>query len=111
MAKYKPTHDNAKAEMDQDNGNSRYHFAQYEVFFQDAEGRIYVGLRWCDQSGPGIILDDTVLLPRFKLRPHDQPRSYSALPASCIHNSALYHCAIMPPRELRKYMSFNGEAV
>ena len=90
----------------------RYCFAQCEAFFQDGNGRTYVGLRWYDQSGPDII-DATVLQPRLKLRPHDQPRSYSILPASCIHNGALliangaHHYAIMSPRELREYESFN----
>jgi hypothetical protein len=104
----KPTRDNAKAEVAQDNGSSRYYFAQCEAFFQDSGG-----LRWYDQSGPGII-DGTVLLPRLKLRPHDQPRSYySVLPASCIHNGALlvangaHHYAIMSPRELKDHVSFN----
>jgi hypothetical protein len=101
-----------KAEIAQDNGSSRYYFAQCEAFFQDSKGHTYVGLRWYDQLGPGII-DGTVLLPRLKLRPHDQPRSYSVLPASCIHNGALLmasgarHHAIMSPRELKECVSFN----
>ena len=101
-----------KAEIAQDNGSSRYYFTQYKAFFQDSKGHIYVGLRWHDQSGPDII-DDTVLRPRLKLRPHDQPRSYSVLPASCMHNGALLmasgarHYAIMSPRELKEYVSFN----
>jgi hypothetical protein len=101
-----------KAEVTQDNGRNRYYFAQCKAFFQDSEGNTYVGLRWCDQSGPGII-DGTVLLPRLKLRPHDQPKSYSVLPASCIHNGALlmasstHHYATMSPRELKEYVSFN----
>ena len=101
-----------KVEVAQDNGTSRYHFAQCEAFFQDNKGSAYVGLRWYDQPGPEII-DGTVLLPRLKLRPHDQPGSYSVLPASCIHNGALlmasggHHHAIMSPRELREYISFN----
>ena len=108
----KPTRDNIKAEIAQDNGNSRYYFAQCEAFFQDRKGRTYVRLRWHDQSGPDII-DVPVLQLRLKLRPHDQPRSYSILPASCIHNGALvianggHHYAIMSPRELREYVSFN----
>jgi hypothetical protein len=105
----KLTRDNVKVEVAQDNGNCRYYFAQCEAFFQDGKGRTYVGLRWYDQSGPGVI-DSTVLLPRLKLRPHDQPRSYSVLPASCIHNGALiiangaHHHAIMSFRELKEYV-------
>ena len=104
--------DNVKVEIAQDNGSSRYYFAQCEAFFQDSKGDIYVGLRWYDQSGPDII-DATVLLPRLKLRPHDQPRSYSVLPASRVHNGALlmasstHHYATMSPRELKEYVSFN----
>ena len=109
----KPTTDNIKVEIAQDNGNSRYYFAQCEAFFQDGRGHTYVGLRWYDQSGPDII-DAAVLLPRLKLRPHDQPRSYSVMPASCIHNGALvmaqraHHYAVMSPRELKEYVSFNS---
>jgi hypothetical protein len=105
--------DNVKVEIAQDNGKTRYYFTQCEAFFQDGKGRTYVGLRWDDQSGPGIV-DVTVLLPRLKLRSHDQPRSYSVLPASCIHNGALmiangaHHYAIMSPRELKEYVSFNS---
>ena len=108
----KPARDNVKVEIADGNGTSRYYFAQCEAFFQDSKGEIYVGLRWYDQAGPDII-DSTVLLPRLKLRPHDQPRSYSVLPASCIHNGALlmasggHHYAIMSPRELKEYISFN----
>jgi hypothetical protein len=109
----KPTRDNVKAEIAQDNGSSRCCFAQCEACFQDDKGCALVGLRWHDQSGPEII-DGTVLLPRLKLRPHDQPRSYSVLTASCVHNDALlmangaHHCAIMPPRELEEHVSFNS---
>jgi hypothetical protein len=84
----KPARDNVKVEIAQDNGSSLYYFARCEAFFQDSKGRTYVGLRWYDQSGPDII-DGTVLLPKLKLRPHDQPRSYSVLPSSCIANGAL----------------------
>jgi hypothetical protein len=109
----KPTRDNAKVEVAQDNGNSRGHCVQCEAFFQDGKGRTYVGLRWHDQSVLGII-DVTVLLPRLKQRPNDQPRSYSVLPASCIHNGSLiiahgaHHFAIMSPRELKEHVSFNS---
>ena len=108
----KPARDNVKVEIAQDNGSSSYYFAQCEAFFQDSKGRIYVGLRWYDQSGPDII-DSTVLLPKLKLRPHDQPRSYSVLPSTCIANGALiiahgaHHYAIMSPRELKEYACFN----
>jgi hypothetical protein len=108
----KPARDNVKVEIAQENGSSRYYFAQCEAFFQDSKGDIYVGLRWYDQSGPDII-DETVLLPKLKLRPHDKPRSYSVLPASCMHNGALlmargaHHYAIMSPRELKEHVSFN----
>ena len=108
----KPARDNVKVEIAQDNGSSSYYFAQCEAFFQDSKGRIYVGLRWYDQSGPDII-DGTVLLPKLKLRPHDQPRSYSVLPSTCIANGALiiahgaHHYAIMSPRELKEYACFN----
>ena len=108
----KPAYDNIKVEIALDDGISRLYFAQCEAFFQDGNGRTYVGLRWYDQSGPDII-DATVLQPRLKLRPHDQRRSYSILPATCIHNGALliangaHHYAIMSPRELREYESFN----
>ena len=108
----RPARDNVKVEVAQENGSSRYCFAQCEAFFQDSKGDIYVGLRWHDQSGPGII-DATVLLPRLKLRPQDKPRSYSVLPSSCVHNGALlmasgaHHCAIMPPRELKEHVPFN----
>ena len=60
------------------------------------------------------VVDATVLLPRLKLRPHDQPRSHSVLPASCIHNGALiiangaHHFAIMSPRELKECVSFTS---
>ena len=80
---------------------------------KDGRGPTYVGLRWHDQSGPDII-DAAVLLPRLKLRPHDQPRSYSVMPASCIHNGALvmahgaHYYAVMSPRELKEYVSFNS---
>ena len=84
----KPARDNVKVEIAQDNGNSRFYFAQCEAFFQDANDHTYVGVRWYDQPGPDII-DGTVLLSRLKLRPHDQPGSYSVLPATCIHNEAL----------------------
>ena len=109
----KPARDNVKVEIAQDNGTrSRYYFARCEAFFHDRNGRMYIGLRWYDQSGPDII-DATVLLPRLKLRPHDQARSYSVLPASCVANGALliangqHHYAIMSPRELKEYVSFN----
>jgi hypothetical protein len=111
----KPTRDNVKVEIAQDNGNSFYYFAQCEAFFQDGKGRTYVALRWHDQSGPEIIdVHVTVLLSRLKLRPYDQPRSYSVLPASCIHNGALvmargaHHHAIMPHQQLKEYVSFNS---
>jgi hypothetical protein len=84
----KPARDNVKVEIAQENGSSRYYFAQCEAFFQDRKGRIYVGLRWYDQPGPDII-DGTVLLPKLKLRPHDQPRSHSVLSSSCVANGAL----------------------
>jgi hypothetical protein len=109
----KPARDNVKVEIAQDNGTrSRYYFARCEAFFHDSKGRMYIGLRWYDQSGPDII-DATVLLPRLKLRPHDQARSYSVLPVSCVANGALliangqHHCAIMSPRELNEHVSFN----
>ena len=112
----KAARDNVKVEIVQDNENSHYYFAQCEAFFQDANDLIYVAVRWYDQTGPDII-DDTVLLPRLKLRPHDQPRSYSVLPATCIHNGALMmennanHYAIMSPRELTDYICINSAGV
>ena len=112
----KAARDNVKVEIVQDNENSHYYFAQCEAFFQDANDLTYVAVRWYDQTGPDII-DDTVLLPRLKLRPHDQPRSYSVLPATCIHNGALmmennaHHYAIMSPREPTDYICINSAGV
>ena len=90
--------------------SSRYYFVQCEAFFQDSKGHTHVVLRRYDQPGPDIS-DGAVLLPRLKLRPHEQPRIYSALPASCIHNGALliasgaHHCAIMSPATAEAWCS------
>ena len=110
----KATRDNVKVEVEDGEGNPQFYFAQCEAFFEDANGHVFVGLRWYDhvnQNGDSV--DATVLLPRLKLRPLEKTRSYSVLPASCIHNGALiiagdnHHWAVMSPREQKEYESFN----
>ena len=112
MAKFrgKTTRDNVKVEVEDGEGNARFYFAQCEAFFQDANGHVFVGLRWYDHANPnGDAVDAKVLLPRLKLRPLEKTGSYSVLPASCIHNGALiipgdnHHWAVMSPREQKEY--------
>ena len=112
MAKFrgKTTRDNVKVEVEDGEGNARFYFAQCEAFFQDADGHVFVGLRWYDHANQnGDAVDATVQLPRLKLRPREKTGSYSVLPASCIHNGALiiagdnHHWAVMSPREQKEY--------
>ena len=118
MAKFrgKATRDNVKVEVEDGEGNARFYFAQCEAFFKDANGHVFVGLRWYDHANPnGYVADDTVLLPRLKLRPLEKTGSYSVLPASCIHNGALiiagenHHWAVMSPREQKEYEAHLSE--
>ena len=110
MAKFHggKTRDNSKAEIADGEGKNRFCFAQFAAFFQDNKERPYVALRWHDQRGQDLV-DPTALLPRLKLRPPNQPRSYSVMPISYIHNGALmiesgaHYYAIMSPREQKEH--------
>ena len=108
----RPTNDFVKVEVEEDDGKGRLYFAKCEAFFRDFRGELYVGLRWLDQAGP-CVLNSTVRLPRLKLRPNTNPRSYSVLPASAIHNGALlitvddFYWGVMSPREQEEYVRVN----
>jgi hypothetical protein len=113
MAKFrsKATRDNVKVEVEDGKGkNARFYFAQCEAFFEDANGRVFVGLRWHGHASPnGEAVDGTALLPRLKLRPLEKTGSCSVLPASCIHKGDRtiagdnHHWAVMSPREQKEH--------
>ena len=99
----RPAQDNVKVWIEEDAGRKIY-FAKCVVFFKDARGEHYVGLRWYEEpSIPplGCLLELTGL----NLAPESLTRSYSILPEKCIVNGAvLIYCrgtywAVQSPRE------------
>jgi hypothetical protein len=78
------------------------------AFFRDADGDVYVALRW--YAAPPIKPFGTLLeLTALDLAPNDQSKSYSVLPEKCIVNGAvLIKCrgtywAVQSPREELEY--------
>ena len=111
----RPAKDNVKVWVEEDAGRKMY-FAKCVVFFKDARGDHYVGLRWYEE--PTIPHQGCVLeLPGLNLAPESLTRSYSILPEECIINGAvLIKCrgtfwAVQSPREelalARNYIRFD----
>ena len=109
----KPSMDNVRLMVEEDNERIRTYFGKCLAFFEDANSNVFVGVRWyepADEGEPLPLIDPIVRLAKLKLSPGNITRSYGIMPAHSIRNGALimkrneYYWALQSPREEAEYL-------
>ena len=109
----RPAFDNVKMSVEVEEDRERFYFARCVAFMKDADGDVFVALRWYTEV-QGTVVDPVVRLAPLTLAHEGLPSSYSIMPAHAILNGALIvphkdqFWALQSPREQEQYLLQNS---